>query len=363
MSLVGVSYENINRLDEVTSLVGTELLVAAVNSRDRSVTVDTLANFVAIGSVTGPSSAVDSNLAAFDGITGDLIKDSGLALADIILRDGTVPYTGNQDFGGNDITNVVDITLEGVGAALRSGVNSNTRLEFSNAGIDLNSNNFTNFFIGGVQKGQLTDTLWLFQTDARFNEQVAIGGAVSGSEKLRVIGDAVVTGNFSQIAPITGFESKLGVHTLSGDVSFSSPTDGIFGSGAGYLAWNGENNRTSGYWAQNFNSGTGAAKGAFFGMVDDDVRIGSVADHKVQLQQNQSDRIVFLVNGEIEMFGQVKLNNILKFTSALGKIEGNNSAVNITLNEGNAGDLRLKSDVEIESTINCSEVGLLPDVK
>lgn len=47
------------------------------------------------GNVTGPTSAVDSNLTAFDGITGKVIKDSGISMASaaasIALTAGLIP--------------------------------------------------------------------------------------------------------------------------------------------------------------------------------------------------------------------------------------------------------------------------------
>lgn len=43
------------------------------------------------GDVVGPASAANNNLAAFDGVTGKLIKDSGIATTGIILRT-QVPY-------------------------------------------------------------------------------------------------------------------------------------------------------------------------------------------------------------------------------------------------------------------------------
>jgi hypothetical protein len=43
------------------------------------------------GNVVGPDSAVDSNLAAFDGTTGKLIKDSGKSAADFVSNAGSSP--------------------------------------------------------------------------------------------------------------------------------------------------------------------------------------------------------------------------------------------------------------------------------
>lgn len=53
------------------------------------------------GDVDGPASAVDDNIAVFDGVTGKLIKDGGMTIAQIIAASGgytiinvnTTPYT------------------------------------------------------------------------------------------------------------------------------------------------------------------------------------------------------------------------------------------------------------------------------
>lgn len=59
-----------------------------------------------VGDVTGPGSAVADQLASYNGTSGKIIKDSGLATADVILRDGSIPFTGDVDLGTNAITNV-----------------------------------------------------------------------------------------------------------------------------------------------------------------------------------------------------------------------------------------------------------------
>lgn len=71
------------------------------------------------GDVVGPGSAVNNNFASFDGTTGKVIKDSGIATADAILRDGSVAFTGDIDLGTNAITNVglvdgVDVSAHAV---------------------------------------------------------------------------------------------------------------------------------------------------------------------------------------------------------------------------------------------------------
>jgi hypothetical protein len=57
------------------------------------------------GDVVGPASSVDNRLALFSGATGKLIKQAGSVFADLILRNGSVSFTGDIDLGGNQATN------------------------------------------------------------------------------------------------------------------------------------------------------------------------------------------------------------------------------------------------------------------
>lgn len=61
--------------------------------------------------VTG-TAGTDQNLIEWDA-NGDAI-DSGVATADVFLRDGSIALTGNVDMGGNDLTDVHEINLDGV---------------------------------------------------------------------------------------------------------------------------------------------------------------------------------------------------------------------------------------------------------
>jgi len=55
------------------------------------------------GDVVGPASSIDSNLAAYDGLTGKLIKDSGITMADVITAiAATAGFTpGNYDLSSS----------------------------------------------------------------------------------------------------------------------------------------------------------------------------------------------------------------------------------------------------------------------
>lgn len=82
-----------------------------------------------VGAVIGPASATDGNVVMFDGVTGKLIKDSGLTLSGSNTGDVTVTDSTEIDFTltGQDLT-----------ASLKSGSIDETKLDTStNASLDL----------------------------------------------------------------------------------------------------------------------------------------------------------------------------------------------------------------------------------
>ena len=56
------------------------------------------------GAVSGPASAVTNNVATFDGVTGKIIKDSGVALGTLASQDGTFSGNGTLATGGFTLT-------------------------------------------------------------------------------------------------------------------------------------------------------------------------------------------------------------------------------------------------------------------
>lgn len=59
------------------------------------------------GDVVGPASAVDEQIAVFDGITGKLIKDGGYTIADILALTGAGTVTNFSFTNANGITGIV----------------------------------------------------------------------------------------------------------------------------------------------------------------------------------------------------------------------------------------------------------------
>lgn len=71
-----------------------------------NLTVNNINGKVANDLVTGPVSAVNDRLAAFNGTSGKVVKDSGVLGSNIFLRDGSVTATGNFDINNQELQNV-----------------------------------------------------------------------------------------------------------------------------------------------------------------------------------------------------------------------------------------------------------------
>ena len=75
------------------------------------------------GDVVGPSSAVDNRFAAFDGITGKLIKDSGYTFTSFArYADTTANFTGTLQNGGNTVLTTASNYLDSadIGATVQA---------------------------------------------------------------------------------------------------------------------------------------------------------------------------------------------------------------------------------------------------
>ena len=92
------------------------------------------------GDVSGPGSSVDDNLATFDGTTGKLIQDSGVAVSSLVTASSTTTFTNktlDANGTGNAISNInvaeietgsslldgkLGITIDGGGSAITTGI-------------------------------------------------------------------------------------------------------------------------------------------------------------------------------------------------------------------------------------------------
>lgn len=71
------------------------------------------------GDVTGPASSTNNNLVAFDGTTGKLIKDSGVATSALVTASSTTTFTNktfDADGTGNSITNIENADIKAAAA-------------------------------------------------------------------------------------------------------------------------------------------------------------------------------------------------------------------------------------------------------
>lgn len=124
---------NVSDLIYVVGSDGNEFAtVATVNINTRSVTVSLATP--ATGDVDGPASAVDNDLAAFNGTSGKIIKDAGVSVAN--LQAGTIIYAADAG-----VTDAYAITLSPVPAAYVTGMMLNFKANTANTGtatLDVN---------------------------------------------------------------------------------------------------------------------------------------------------------------------------------------------------------------------------------
>jgi hypothetical protein len=103
----------------------TWMTVATVGTNPNSVTVTVVTP--GTGDVDGPASSVNNNIAVFNGITGKIIKDGGVSIAN--LQAGTIIYAAD---GG--ATDAYAITLSPVPAAYVTGMQLNFKANTANTG-------------------------------------------------------------------------------------------------------------------------------------------------------------------------------------------------------------------------------------
>ena len=101
----------INALTTVTGVSGDMIIIEDATDSFNKKKVNLLDLLAGSGDVIGPASATDSNLTAFDTGTGKLIKDSGIALADVV-QDTRQVADGEGIQGGGDLSADRTIALD-----------------------------------------------------------------------------------------------------------------------------------------------------------------------------------------------------------------------------------------------------------
>lgn len=146
--------------NSVSHVTGSINFDSAMDAKSNNISnVGNLNGKVADDLVTGPASAVSTNLASYNGITGKILQDSAIATADVFLRTGTVAMTGNLNMGSNNITSLGNITTSVVSPVwTMSGGTSNT-INATGSDLDLKRNNNTKLTIGtaAVTMGTILD--------------------------------------------------------------------------------------------------------------------------------------------------------------------------------------------------------------
>ncbi len=154
--------------------------------------------------VTGPASAVNNNLASFNGTSGKVISDSGVLGTNIFLRDGSRTATGDFDMNNHELKNV---------KAIRPFT------------PNVNIGNSTS--LSGVSNGQIV--IGDFTTTTSDNA-ICIGLQNTAKGNSVAIGKETISGT---LATVVGYKSSMGFHTdtnIYGHDNFSSADSAdIFG--------------------------------------------------------------------------------------------------------------------------------------
>jgi hypothetical protein len=115
---------------------------------------------IAGGDVDGPASAVDQNIATFDGLTGKLIQDSGKSLSDYVESPGAsaidniatfIDANGNIKDSGIAISDIGDVSGPGAGNTTLNNIAvfSNTDGDIQDSGILISNVNTSNADVVG----------------------------------------------------------------------------------------------------------------------------------------------------------------------------------------------------------------------
>lgn len=142
------------------------------------------------GNVTGPGSAVDNNLASYNGITGTIIKDSGIAAANVVTEAVAAGGAGFllQSAGASKAISTTSIATNSV---------PTTCVNDTNLQCSINtSNQITMIWAGTVPAGRLnTNVVQSFTNDANLQITIAAQNGtiawVGTLPKNRIIGTAV----------------------------------------------------------------------------------------------------------------------------------------------------------------------------
>lgn len=165
-SIGPVSSTELGYLDGVTSAIQTQLDAKAVypsqtgNSGKYLTTNGTTVSWAAIsgsgvGDVVGPATSTDSNVVTFNGTTGKIVKDSGIASTNLATLSGTQTITGAKTFSatttftGNISANSLTISptelgyLDGVTSAIQTQLDAKANTSALSSYALLASPNFT----------------------------------------------------------------------------------------------------------------------------------------------------------------------------------------------------------------------------
>lgn len=178
----------------------------------------TLRIWIAEDTVTGPSTSTGNNLAAFDGTTGKVIKDSGVALSSLYTKPSTgIPST--------DLAQSVQTSLGLADTALQSYTETDPVFTASVA-HGITSNDITNWNNKTSNVGTITGIT--MNGASKGTSGVVNLGTVITSETALSKGTTTGNGNAVTDISVSGHEITL----TKGTTFLTQETDPVFGSSA-----------------------------------------------------------------------------------------------------------------------------------
>jgi hypothetical protein len=103
--------------------------------------INFVVNMAAVGDVDGPASAIDRDIAIFNGTTGKIIKDSGVNIdAGLNIAGATSLVTGGTSYADNIITSSSDFNIASAGSLILVG-DQNASITSTNVDLTLTGGN------------------------------------------------------------------------------------------------------------------------------------------------------------------------------------------------------------------------------
>jgi hypothetical protein len=180
------------------------------------------------GAVTGPASSVDGNIATFDGATGKVIKDSGIAANTVVLNTRTVTATNGLELDSSNSTGALssDVIIKHSAANPTIGSDSIvTGVTVDSYGhIATVTTSDLSVDVTGAGEGKYISSAEVDSTDPlKINYTFATLPAETGKVKV----DSTGTADYLDQKVLSGSDSQTGTNNIYG-VTVTKNSDALY---------------------------------------------------------------------------------------------------------------------------------------